>query len=145
MPVVRNAGELTAPVPLAARLWTDVSRWPTFIDGFSHVVDIDDTWPEPGAKLVWQSGPAGRGRVTERVLERGEEHFVTEVFDEQMHARQSVFFEPERVVMELDYELANPGPLSKITDVLFIRRSLSMALERTIRRFSTEAEDEATL
>jgi hypothetical protein len=145
MPVVRNAGELTAPVALAARLWTDVTRWPTFVDGFSHVVEIDDTWPEPGSKLVWQSGPAGRGRVTERMLEHDEQHVVTEVFDEQMHARQAVLFEPGRVMMELDYELANPGPFSKITDVLFIRRSLSMALERTIRRFSTEAADEATL
>jgi hypothetical protein len=145
MPIVRNAGELNAPVPLAARLWTDVTRWPTFVDGFSHVVELDETWPEPGSKLVWQSGPAGRGRVTERMLEHDEQHVVTEVFDEQMHARQAVFFEEGRVMMELDYELANRGPFSKITDVLFIRRSLSMALERTIRRFSTEAADEATL
>jgi hypothetical protein len=145
MAVVRSAGELPAPVPLASRLWTDVSRWPTFIDGFGHVVEIDEAWPEPGAKVVWQSGPAGRGRVTERVLERDEAHFVTEVFDEQMHARQAIFFEPGRVLMELDYDLANSGPFRKIADVLFIRRSLAMALERTIRRFSTEAGDEATL
>src|SRR3954470_9349678 len=116
MAVVRSAGDLQAPVPLASRLWTDVSRWPTFIDGFGHIVDIDDTWPEPGSKVVWRSGPAGRGRVTERVLERDEAHVVTEVFDEQMHARQALFFEPGRVLMELDYELAKPGPFSKITD-----------------------------
>jgi hypothetical protein len=145
MPTVRSIGDLPAPVPLAARLWTDVSRWPTFVDGFGHVLEIDESWPEPGSKVVWQSGPAGRGRVTERILERDEEHVVTEVFDEQMHGRQAVFFEPGRVTMDLDYELAKPGPFSRITDVLFIRRSLAMALDRTIRRFSTEAGDEATL
>jgi hypothetical protein len=145
MPTVRSNADLAAPAQLASRLWTDVNRWPTFIDGFSHIVQIDDSWPEPGAKVVWQSGPAGRGRVTERILERDGEHVVTEVFDEQMHGRQSLFFEPGRVTMDLDYELAKPGPFGRITDVLFIRRALAMALERTLRRFSTEAEDEARL
>jgi hypothetical protein len=145
MPTVRSTGDLPAPVPLAARLWIDVNRWPTFVDGFGHLVDIDDSWPESGSKVVWQSGPAGRGRVTERIVERDEEHVVTEIFDDQMHGRQTVFFEPERVVLQLDYELQGGGPLRKLTDVLFIRRALAMALERTLRRFSTEAGDEATL
>jgi hypothetical protein len=48
-------------------------------------------------------------------------------------------------VMELDYELTGGGPLRALTDLLFIRRALTMALERTLRRFSTEAADEATL
>jgi hypothetical protein len=145
MATVQAIADLAAPAPLAARLWTDTNRWPTFVDGFGHIVQIDDGWPEVGSKVVWQSGPAGRGRVTERVLERDDDHVVTEVFDEQMHGRQAVFFEPGQVTMQLDYELAKPGPFSRITDVLFIRRALTMALERTLRRFSTEAADEATL
>jgi hypothetical protein len=145
MPTVRAAIDLPAPVPLASRLWTDVTRWYTFVDGFSHVEQVDESWPEPGSKVVWQSGPAGRGRVTERIVERDEEHVVTEVFDDQMHGRQAVFFQPGRALMELDYDLAKPGPFSKITDVLFIRRALAMALDRTLQRFSTEAADEATL
>src|SRR3954470_15436455 len=136
MAVVRSAGDLQAAVPLASRLWTDVSRWPTFIDGFGHIVDIDDTWPEPGSKVVWQSGPAGRGRVTERILERDDEHVVTQVFEEQLHGTQTVYFQAERVLMELEYELAKGGPLRGLTDVLFIRRALAMALERTLTRFS---------
>ncbi len=145
MAIVRSDFELSAPAPLASRLWTDIARWPTFVDGFGHVLEVDDSWPEPGSKVVWQSGPAGRGRVTERILERDDDHVATEVFDEQMHGRQTAFFEPGRVLLELDYELANRTPLSGITDVLFIRRALAAALERTLRRFSTEAEDEATL
>src|SRR5436190_10683769 len=145
MGTVRSDYPLTVPPGLASRLWTDTSRWPTFVDGFSHVVDIDDTWPEPGSKVVWQSGPAGRGRVTERILERDDEHVVTQVFEEQLHGTQTVYFQAERVLMELEYELAKGGPLRGLTDVLFIRRALAMALERTLRRFSTEAQDEATL
>jgi hypothetical protein len=140
-----------APVtPLVARrLWVDTGRWPTFVDGFGHVLEIDDDWPEPGAKVVWQSGPAGRGRVTERLRTLTENSVISEVFDSQMHAIQTIRFEPAEdgcdVFLSLDYELQTGGPLRKLTDVLFIRRSLAMALERTLTRFSREAADEATL
>ena len=145
MGTVRANNGLAAPVALASRLWTDTNRWPTFVDGFDHILEIDESWPEPGSKVVWQSGPAGRGRVTERIVERDETHVVTEVYEDQLHGRQSLFFEPGLVTMQLDYELAKSGPLSRITDVLFIRRALMMALDRTLRRFSTEAADEAAL
>ena len=140
-----------APVtPLVAqRLWLDTNRWPTFVDGFGHVVERDPRWPEPRSKLVWESGPAGRGRVTERVRENADGVVTTEVFDAQMTAFQTARFEAREdgcdVFLSLDYELTSGGPLRKLTDVLFIRRSLAMALERTLRRFTTEAGDEASL
>jgi hypothetical protein len=142
---IERTGYAPVTPAVARRLWVDTNRWPTFIDGFGHVLEIDEEWPAPGTRVVWQSGPAGRGRVTERMLEHDDEHVVTEVFEDQLHGRQTVTFEPGRVLMELDYELAKHGPLSRITDVLFIRRALAMALDRTLRRFSTEAADEATL
>jgi len=140
-----------APVtPLVAqRLWVNTNRWPTFVDGFGHVERIDDSWPEPGSKVVWVSGPAGRGTVTEKVRDYGDGSVATEVFDSQMTGIQAIRFEAVEdgcdVFLSLDYELTTGGPLRGLTDVLFIRRSLAMALERTIRRFSTEAGDEATL
>jgi len=140
-----------APVtPLVAqRLLLDTTRWPTFIDGFGHVLELDANWPQPRSKVVWQSGPAGRGRVTERIRENVDGRVAADVFDSQMTAVQAARFEPAEdgchVFLSLEYELTKGGPLRKITDVLFIRRSLAMALERTIRRFATEAADEATL
>jgi hypothetical protein len=140
-----------APVtPLVAqRLWVNTNRWPTFVDGFGHVERIDDSWPEPGSKVVWVSGPAGRGTVTEKVRDYSDGAVATEVFDSQMTGIQAIRFEAVEdgcdVFLSLDYELTTGGPLRGLTDVLFIRRSLAMALERTIRRFSTEAGDEATL
>lgn len=142
---VRAEMDLQAPVGLASRVWTDVNRWPAFVDGFGHVVELDVAWPAPGSAVVWQSGPAGRGQVTERVLEHDDQHFVTEVTEAQLRGRQSLHFEPGGVTMELDYELTTGGPLRALTDVLFIRRALTMALERTLSRFSTEAAGEATL
>jgi hypothetical protein len=145
MPIVRASADLPAAPGLAQRLWTDLSRWPTFIDGFSQVLEVSDSWPEAGAKLVWRSTPAGRGRVTERVVEHEEGLFATDIFEDQLNGRQTLWFEPGVVTMELDYSLPGSGPFRVLTDVLFIRRALTMALERTLRRFSTEVADEATL
>ena len=142
-------------VPLAAErafgLWTDLTRWPTFIDGFGHVDRVDDGWPAEGAKLVWRSGPAGRGVVTERVVasEPGR-RLVTQVFEERMRGAQAVTFAltdegTTRVDIELDYELTQGGPLKPLTDLLFIRRAQTDALRRTLRRFAAEAAEEAAL
>ena len=46
---------------------------------------------------------------------------------------------------ELDYQLTQAGVLRQITDVLFIRRALAAAIDRTLARFATEAEEEAAL
>ena len=47
--------------------------------------------------------------------------------------------------LSLEYELMKYGPLGGIADALFIRRALRDMLRRTLRRFATEAEEEARL
>jgi uncharacterized membrane protein len=131
-------------------LWTDIRRWPTFVDGFAHPERVDDSWPERGAKLVWKSVPGGRGAVTERVTraERPGVHEVN-VFEEKLDGTQTVTFTPEddgtRVDLTLDYKVSVGGPLKPVVDVLFIRRAQNDALARTLRRFTTEAEEQAAL
>jgi hypothetical protein len=133
----------------ACRLWTDQRRWASFVEGFARLLEVSDDWPNRGAKLVWESIPAGRGRVTERVVESRETSFATEVFDESLHGTQRASFEPleggARVVVELEYELTKYGPLRWVADVLFIGRALRDSLRRTLARFAVEAEDEAGL
>ena len=145
MRTVSAAADIALPPQPALRLWTDVARWPTFVDGFARVLEQSGDWPQPGSKLVWESIPAGRGRVTERVLELGDDNIVTEVFEERLTGTQSLWFNVGEVLMELDYELQQGGPLRGLTDALFIRRALSDMLVRTLQRFSTEAAEEATL
>ena len=136
----------------AWRLWTDVSRWPAFMEGFKHVERQSGEWPAEGARLQWVSIPGGRGTVSERVVESEPlRRLVTQVFEEAMTATQVVTFEPAGDLEEtwvefvLDYELTQAGVLKQITDVLFIRRALAAAIDRTLRRFATEAEEEAAL
>jgi uncharacterized membrane protein len=132
-------------------LWTDVRRWPTFVDGFSRIERIDDTWPAGGSKVVWQSVPTGRGTVTERVRHSlPGERIQTDVIEERLLGTQTVEFAPAEeggtaVILTLEYELVKKGPLAWITDVLFIRRAQNDALARTLRRFATEAAEQAAL
>jgi hypothetical protein len=140
-------------VPLAPEaalaLWSDPDRWASFVEGFSRVVERSGEWPHQGAKLVWESTPEGRGRVTERVVETGPAAFVTEVFDKSVHGRQALRAredaEGSQVELTLEYALAKPGPLGALTDLFFIRRAQRDALARTLRRFAVEAEEEAGL
>ena len=137
------------PPGRAFELWTDLRRWPTFVEGFAHA-ERADGWPDQGAKVVWKSVPGGRGRVNERVLESDPPNrLVTQVFEERLEGRQTVTFEPAedgaRVAIELDWKLLGGGPLGFLTDAFFVRRAQREALARTLRRFATEAAEEAAL
>jgi hypothetical protein len=150
MGVVREAIATRLEPERAFALWTDVRRWPTFVDGFARATRLDDEWPGKGARLVWESTPDGRGTVTERVIESDPGlRLVTNVLEERCAGVQTVSFEPDEegslVELELDYELAKGGPLRGVTDVLFIRRAQADALRRTLKRFATEAAEEAEL
>ncbi len=133
----------------AVELWRDPRRWGTFVEGFARVVEVSPEWPAEGARVVWESGPSGRGRVTEKVVESGGRRFATRVFEEALTGTQRAAFVPAdggtRVELRLEYELSRYGALSAVADVLFIRRALRDALRRTLRRFAVEAEEEAGL
>ena len=51
----------------AETLWYDTTRWSSFIEGFKHVERIEGDWPAAGSRIIWQSVPDGRGRVSEHV------------------------------------------------------------------------------
>jgi len=148
--VARTQADLVLTPEAALRLWTDVDRWPSFVEGFARPVDRSPEWPHAGARLVWESSPAGRGRVTEKVMEaEGPDRFVTQVFEERLHGTQTFrVVESEggsRAELALEYELTKYGPLSAVADVIFIRRAIRDSLRRTLSRFAVEAEEEAGL
>lgn len=133
----------------ALALWTDVERWPSFVEGFARRLELAPDWPAKGARVVWESSPDGRGRVTETVVENQADRFSTRVFEEALIGTQTLRTMPgsdgSEIELMLDYELAKYGPLAGIADAIFIRRALRDALRRTLYRFRVEAEDEAGL
>ena len=135
--------------PEVLRLWADVERWPSFVEGFARRLELTEAWPEPGGRVVWESTPVGRGRVTETVSEHAGDRFSTQVFEESLTGTQTLRALPasdgSEVELSLEYELSRYGPLRGIADALFIRRALRDALRRTLSRFRVEAEEEAAL
>ena len=139
-------------------LWSDVDRWPSFVEGFARRLELAGGWPEPGGRVVWESTPDGRGRVTETVLENAPDRFSTQVYDKALTGTQTLRAVPANdgsegessgagcsVELSLEYELTRYGPLRGLADALFIRRALRDSLRRTLYRFSIEVEEEAHL
>jgi hypothetical protein len=139
--------ELSLAPADALALWADVERWPSFVEGFARRLELTGEWPAPGERVVWESKPDGRGRVTERVTENSPDRFSTQVFETALTGTQTLRALPasdgSEVELSLEYELTRYGPLSGMADALFIRRALRDSLKRTLYRFSVEAEDEA--
>lgn len=130
----------------AARLWFDLDRWPSIVDGFGTLARSEGDWPQPGARIVWDSLRNGRGRVVERVLELedGTSQLV-QVEDPRMTGTQRVRFGAVEggcvISLELRYELKrDAGVGAVLADLFFVRRALGDALRRTLRRFAVELQ-----
>ena len=149
MRTAQARGTVPLNVADALALWSDVGRWPSFVEGFARQLELSDAWPEKGGRVVWESKPEGRGRVTETVLENSGAAFSTQVFEEALMGTQTLRAVPasdgSEVELTLEYELAKYGPLAGLADAIFIRRALRDALSRTLFRFAIEAEEEASL
>ena len=130
-------------------MWADVERWSSFVEGYARRLELSPDWPAKGARVVWESTPDGRGRVTETVTANEPDRFATQVFEEALMGTQTLRARPasdgSEVELSLDYELAKYGPLAGLADAIFIRRALRDALRRTLFRFGIETEDEAGL
>ena len=133
----------------AEAVWYDPVRWPAWIDGFAHVVELPESWPAEG-RLVWDSTPDGRGRVLETVIAyeaRAGQTLAVE--DSRLRGTQRVDFTPGadnvKITLSLDYELKERTPLTWLVDLLFVRREVVASLRRTLTRFARERRADAEL
>jgi Polyketide cyclase / dehydrase and lipid transport len=145
MRAVRAKRVLAGTVAEAEGRWYDTERWDRWIDGLEQVAAVQGPWPRPGATVTWVSGPAGRGRVTERVTAQEPLGGQTvEVDDESIRGRQTVAFTPVddgvEVALTLEYEIKRRNPLTPLVDLLFIRRAFATSLQSTVSRFGAELQ-----
>jgi hypothetical protein len=140
---VSGTESFPASVHEAETLWYDTERWPSWIDGLERVEYVEGAWPEVGGMVTWESGPAGRGRVVERVVSfealGGQ---TVEVEDNSIRGRQSVTFTPEddgvSVGLTLEYEIKERSPVTPLVDLLFIRSVFRNSIRTTLHRFGIE-------
>jgi hypothetical protein len=149
VPTVRATTTVPGRVVDAEELWYDPHRWAAWIDGFGHVAKLEGDWPHAGARLLWDSRPQGRGRVSERVTEyeaRAGQTLAVE--DARLEGTQQVAFEPQSdkvlVSLTLEYTLKERSVVTPLLDLVFIRRALRDSLQRTLERFGHERRADVT-
>ena len=122
--------------------------WASWVDGFQEVESIDGDYPRVGGTLVWRSTPAGRGTVTETVVEhsprtRHRIRFADPESEGELLTEFGIEGEATRVRLTLTYGLPGNPVLARITDRLFVRGQVRSSLQRTLLRFKHEAEESA--
>lgn len=145
MSVARVDGAFHGTVHDAETLWYDTSRWSSWVDGLERVVAVSGAWPDAGASVVWESGPAGRGRVTERVTAYEPLGGQTvAVQDDSITGTQTITFSPlddgVSVVLELDYRISKRSIVTPVVDALFVRGAIRRSLQATLARFGADLE-----
>src|SRR5687767_13472181 len=111
----------------------DAGRWPEWADGFAAVASADG-YPRAGGTLRWRSTPAGRGDVTERVLEHEERRIHRVEFEDsatrgELEVAFSIEGDAVRVRQALQYRLTQRGPIALLASVLFVRSQMRRSLE----------------
>jgi hypothetical protein len=129
----------------AQAAWCEVTRWHAWVEGLERIISTSPDWPQAGATVRWESNPAGRGSVSERVL-RFEPLVLIEleIEDDQLLGRQLVSFVPAEadqteVGISLGYRIKRRSPLTPVLDFLFIRRAVETSLRSTLHRFAADA------
>jgi Polyketide cyclase / dehydrase and lipid transport len=153
MPTVAESVHVRASLAEAWELDFDADTWSAWVDGFARV-EAASRYPERGGTLRWRSTPAGRGMVDERVLEheprtRHRIAFSDPESDGELEATFAIETSPGAeqgvtVRQELTYRVRGAGPLTRLTDVFFIRPQITRSVRRSLERFRIEAEERAS-
>jgi hypothetical protein len=141
---VASAVEIAAPAAAVWEAYFDPGAWSRWVDQFAAVI-ASDSYPEEGGTLRWRSGRAGRGEVSERVLEHRPRRLHRIAFDDpHVTGELATTFEiidgGTRVRQEQTYDLRRRGPFARIADVLFVRAQMRASLARSLALLRGEVE-----
>ena len=138
-----NASVLVdAPLADTWDAYFDSRGWTEWVDAFASVVSSDG-YPEAGGTLVWRTGAAGRGEVTEEVEAHEPRRLHRIAFrDPTMAGGLEATFviegEGTRVSQTMTYHLAQRGVFAFL-GTFFVRSQIKRSLERSLRAFSEHA------
>jgi hypothetical protein len=113
----------------------DPAGWPEWVDAFSSVVSSDG-YPQAGGKLVWRTGSAGRGEVSEEVAVHEPRtlhriRFADPTMTGELETRFGVEGGHTRVSQAMTYSLVERGVFAFL-GALFVRSQIKRSLERSL-------------
>jgi hypothetical protein len=139
--------DLLATAAEAERLWCEVDRWSSFVEGFGSLVSSEGRWPDPGSIVIWDSTPHGRGRVRERVIEHQTGLVLaSEISEQRLSGTRWVRFSDltdeecpgVRIEVQLDYRLSGSRWLRLPVDWLFVRPALRASIARELEEVAAQ-------
>lgn len=144
MATVEESVQVGASLAEAWESYFQPDAWPEWVDGFQSVVDSDG-YPAVGGTLRWRSTPAGRGEVTERVLEHSERRahrveFADPAMTGQMETRFAIAGDGTTVTQRVEYRLLQRGPIALLAGALFVSSQVRRSMRRTLLDFAEHAE-----
>ena len=143
MSVVEQEVLVAASLADAWDLYFEPRAWGEWVDSFGSVIEIDG-YPDAGGTLRWKSVPAGRGEVTEKVLEHEprRKHRI-EFSDPSLAGEMTVSFQIEgegtKIVAAMDYRLLDKSVFARLGALLFLKAQLRGTLRRSLDAFVREA------
>ncbi len=143
MGVVEQEVIVSAPLAEVWDFYFEPRAWPDWVDSFASVTEVDG-YPDAGGTLRWKSVPAGRGGVTEKVVEHEprRKHRI-EFSDPTLEGEMTVTFaiegEGSKVVTSMDYRLLDKSAFARLGALLFLKAQLRGTLRRSLDAFAAEA------
>ena len=117
--------------------------WPSWVDSFGSVTALDG-YPQTGGTLRWKSVPAGRGEVTEHVLEHEPRRIHRIKFsDPSLEGEMSVSFaidgEGTKVIAVFEYRVVDPSLFARAASLIFVKPQIRGTLRRSLDAFARDA------
>jgi hypothetical protein len=140
--------EASSVVPASlAEAWDgyfDPSGWPEWVDAFAGLVSSEG-YPQAGGTLVWRTGAAGRGEVTEEVQAHEPRRLHRIGFEDPtmtgtLETTFAIEGEATRVTQAMTYGLVERG-IFALLGAFFVRSQVKRSLDRSLTAFRDHVAD----
>ena len=138
---VRITTFVAASPELVFELWTDLERWPEWIEGLSRITDVTGPLDQAGTSYVtWFGGMIGRNEVLE--VERPR-RIRTHLSSRLLRGVTEAVFDPERGGTRITQSFETEGLLPAIAARIFAMGSYRGSFRGELTTFARLAEREA--
>ena len=142
MPRVEASALVDLSLAEAWDAYFDPQGWPEWVDAFAVVIATDG-YPLEGGELVWRTGTAGRGEVSERAVAHEPRTLHRVRFEDptmrgELETRFGLEGTSTRISQTMAYSLAERGVFAFL-GAFFVRSQVKRSLERSLGGFRSFA------